>query len=51
VQIAAFDGSDAVVIGGLQPGDRVIVDNLIKARPGAPVQVRGEAPPPADAHG
>jgi membrane fusion protein (multidrug efflux system) len=49
VQIAAFHGSDAVVIGGLQPGDRVIVDNLIKARPGAPVQVKGAAPPPTGA--
>ncbi|HZX32733.1 MAG TPA: efflux RND transporter periplasmic adaptor subunit [Rhodocyclaceae bacterium] len=30
-------GKDWVVLGGLKPGDKVIVDNLIKLRPGMPV--------------
>jgi membrane fusion protein (multidrug efflux system) len=31
-------GSDWVVLDGLKPGDNVIVDNLIRLRPGTPVQ-------------
>jgi membrane fusion protein (multidrug efflux system) len=30
-----------VVTGGLKPGEQIIVDNLMKLRPGAPVQPRG----------
>jgi hypothetical protein len=26
-----------VILNGLQPGDKVIIDNLIKVRPGMPV--------------
>lgn len=37
VQTAEWRGKDWVVTGGLQPGDRIIVDNLVKLRPGAPV--------------
>lgn len=37
VQTAEWRGKDWVVTGGLQPGDKVIVDNLMKLRPGAPV--------------
>ncbi|HEX9802149.1 MAG TPA: efflux RND transporter periplasmic adaptor subunit [Gammaproteobacteria bacterium] len=37
VQTAGWHGQDWVVVGGLQAGDRVIVDNLIKLRPGMPV--------------
>ena len=33
-------GSDWIVTGGLKPGDRVIVDGLIKVRPGSLVQPR-----------
>ncbi|HEY0336746.1 MAG TPA: efflux RND transporter periplasmic adaptor subunit, partial [Burkholderiales bacterium] len=45
VQTANWIGSNWVVTSGLQPGDAVIVDNLIKLRPGAPVQphAAGEA--------
>ena len=57
VQTANWVGSDMVVTGGLQDGDQVIVDNLVKLRPGAPVQphAAGEAPAapapaPAPAH-
>lgn len=35
-----------VVRSGLQPGDKVIVDNLMKLRPGAPVSL-GKPPPAA----
>jgi membrane fusion protein (multidrug efflux system) len=39
-------GKDWVILEGLKPGDRVIVDNLIKLRPGTPVTPHpvGEAP-------
>lgn len=37
VQVGPWDGKDWIILGGLQPGDQVIVDNLIKLRPGAPV--------------
>jgi membrane fusion protein (multidrug efflux system) len=30
-------GKDWVILGGLQAGDKVIIDNLIKVRPGMPV--------------
>lgn len=38
VQAGSWQGSDWVVRSGLVAGDKVIVDNLIKLRPGAPVQ-------------
>ncbi|ODT68387.1 MAG: efflux transporter periplasmic adaptor subunit [Nitrosomonadales bacterium SCN 54-20] len=44
-------GTDWVILDGLKAGDKVIVDNIIKLRPGSPVtpHVPGEAPgtPPA----
>jgi membrane fusion protein (multidrug efflux system) len=40
VQTAGWRGSDWVVTGGLQAGERVIVDNLIKLRPGVRVEPR-----------
>lgn len=49
VQTANWLGSDWIVTGGLQPGEAVIVDNLMKLRPGAPVQPR--APDAAGATG
>jgi len=51
VQAGEWLGTDWVIEGGLKAGDRVIVDNLIKIRPGAPVQPRapGEKPPDAKA--
>ena len=33
-------GGDWVVLEGLKPGDRVIVDNLVRLRPGTPVEMR-----------
>jgi membrane fusion protein (multidrug efflux system) len=38
VQTANWIGSNWIVTGGLKPGDAVIVDNLMKLRPGAAVQ-------------
>jgi membrane fusion protein (multidrug efflux system) len=64
VQTANWIGSRWVVTGGLKPGEQIIVDNLMKLRPGAPVQPRtangaagsnasaaspGKAPPSAPA--
>lgn len=40
VQVGAWQGKDWIILGGLQAGDRVITDNLIKLRPGAPVVPR-----------
>lgn len=37
VQVGEWQDRDWVILGGLQAGDRVIVDNLMKLRPGAPV--------------
>jgi membrane fusion protein, multidrug efflux system len=37
VQTAEWVGQDWIVTSGLQAGDKVIVDNLIKLRPGMPV--------------
>jgi membrane fusion protein (multidrug efflux system) len=47
VQVAEWLGRNWVVTGGLQAGDRVIVDNLIKLRPGAPVAPKAPATPGA----
>lgn len=48
VQAGPWQGRDWVIRSGLAAGDPVIVDNLIKLRPGAPVQ---PAPPPGAAPG
>jgi membrane fusion protein (multidrug efflux system) len=44
IQIAQIDGPDAIVSAGLKAGDRVIIDNVQKIRPGNPVQIRGKSP-------
>jgi membrane fusion protein (multidrug efflux system) len=55
VQTANWMGGDWIVTSGLNPGDLVIVDNVIKLRPGAPVQphpmdaAQAAAPPAAPA--
>jgi membrane fusion protein, multidrug efflux system len=38
IQDAGWEGQDWVVLSGLKAGDQVIVDNLIKLRPGGAVQ-------------
>jgi membrane fusion protein (multidrug efflux system) len=37
-------GSDWIVLSGLTAGDRVVVDNLLKVRPGAMVTQNATAP-------
>lgn len=44
IEAANWIGHDWLVRKGLAAGDRVIVDNLIKLRPGAPVQPASPAP-------
>src|SRR5262249_558421 len=39
VQVGDWSGEEWVITGGLNPGDRVIVDGLFKARPGSPVKI------------
>ncbi|MGE5525750.1 MAG: efflux RND transporter periplasmic adaptor subunit [Rhodospirillaceae bacterium] len=41
IKTANWLGNDWIVVGGLNPGDAVIVDNLMKIRPGAKVQPHG----------
>lgn len=52
VKTAEWVGQDWIVTEGLQAGDKVIVDNLIKLRPGMPVVDKSTtgngAQPPAD---
>ncbi|MCX7670377.1 MAG: efflux RND transporter periplasmic adaptor subunit [Anaerolineae bacterium] len=43
IQTAGWSGNDWVVTGGLKAGDQVIVDNLMKLRPGAPVNAQAPA--------
>ncbi len=47
IEAAEWRGTDWVITKGLQPGDKVIVDNLMKLRPGAAVAPH----PPAAAPG
>ncbi|OMG52402.1 efflux transporter periplasmic adaptor subunit [Azonexus hydrophilus] len=44
VKAGEWRGKDWVILSGLQAGDKVIIDNLMKLRPGAPVAPN---PPPA----
>jgi membrane fusion protein (multidrug efflux system) len=47
VTVGEWSGSDWIIAQGLQPGDKVIVDGLMKVFPGGPVQVGDpNAPPP-----
>jgi membrane fusion protein, multidrug efflux system len=47
VQLGSAQGNDWVVLGGLKPGQQVIVDGLQKVRPGAPVKPVPWQPAPA----
>ncbi|HEY8119197.1 MAG TPA: efflux RND transporter periplasmic adaptor subunit [Methylophilaceae bacterium] len=49
VQAGEWQGKDWVIYGGLKAGDKIIVDNLIKVRPGAPVAPHPAGQPPAGA--
>jgi membrane fusion protein (multidrug efflux system) len=47
VELGEWAGQDWVVLNGLKPGDKVIVDGLMKLGPGAPVKIAepGQKPP------
>lgn len=49
IQAGEWRGKDWVILGGLKAGDKVIVDNLMKLRPGAPVAPHPPAVPGAEA--
>ena len=49
VQTGSWLGGDWIIRGGLDDGDKVITNNLMKLRPGAPVQVATAAPGAASA--
>ncbi len=51
VQTAGWYGKDWVVTCGLKPGDKVIVDNLMKLRPGAPIAPHAPGQGPGAAPG
>jgi membrane fusion protein, multidrug efflux system len=44
VQVGDWSGDEWVVTEGLKPGDKVIVDGMVKARPGAPVKIAQATP-------
>lgn len=43
IEVGGWQGEDWVVLSGLKAGDQVIIDNLIKVRPGAPVQPKSKS--------
>lgn len=47
LEVGDWTGDGWVINGGLQPGDRVIVDGVLKIGPGAPVNVVESAAAPA----
>ena len=48
VEVGEWAGSDWIVTGGLKPGERVIIDGVMRIGPGAPVKVAdAEAQKPA----
>ena len=51
VQAGEWRGKDWIILGGLQAGDKVIIDNLMKLRPGAPVAPHPPAAPGGDPAG
>ncbi len=51
VEVGEWAGADWIITSGLNPGDRVIVDGVMKAKPGSPVKIAEAKPaaPPAQA--
>jgi membrane fusion protein (multidrug efflux system) len=47
VQVSDWSGTEWLITAGLKPGDTVIVDGVVKARPGSPVKI---AQAPATQH-
>jgi membrane fusion protein (multidrug efflux system) len=54
VQVGDWQGEEWIILDSLQPGDQVIVDGMVKARPGLPVRIaqptasKPQAPAPQD---
>ncbi|HXM82747.1 MAG TPA: efflux RND transporter periplasmic adaptor subunit [Burkholderiales bacterium] len=42
IKVGNWVGDEWVVLDGLKPGDTVIVDNLLRLRPGTPVKLQGK---------
>jgi len=51
IKVGNWDGKDWIVTDGLKAGDQIIVDNLIKLRPGMPVKPMPPGAAPAGAPG
>ena len=49
VEVGEWSSDGWVINNGLKPGERVIIDGVMKIGPGAPVQVADPNAPPADA--
>jgi membrane fusion protein (multidrug efflux system) len=52
VRLGSSNGNNVIVADGLAPGERIVVDGIMKVQPGAPVKgvplaADGSAPPPA----
>jgi membrane fusion protein, multidrug efflux system len=47
IQVGDWSGEDWIILGGLQAGDQVIIDGVVKARPGSPVKVTPHESPAA----
>jgi membrane fusion protein (multidrug efflux system) len=47
IEAGEWTGNDWVVNSGLQPGDRVVIDNALRLMPGAPVTANVVPTPPA----
>jgi membrane fusion protein (multidrug efflux system) len=46
VQVGDWEGGNWIILDGLKAGDQVIVDGMVKARPGAPVRIAQPAASP-----
>lgn len=46
VEVGEWAGTDWIIIGGIKPGERVIIDGVMKIGPGAPVKVADPAAKP-----
>ena len=51
IQVGDWSGEDWIILGGLQAGDQVIIDGVVKARPGSPVKVSPHVSAPAPVEG
>ncbi len=47
VKVGEWSGRDWIILDGLNKGDKVVVDNLLKVRPGSPITPVADAAPAA----